>query len=126
MNFPNELQYAKSHEWIKMTGEGCAEIGLSDYAQDSLGELVFINLPEVGDPVTVGEAFADVESVKAVSDVFSPVDAVVAEINEELIDNPGQINEAPYDAWIIRVEGIANKGDLLDAAAYEAACAEEM
>lgn len=126
MNFPNELQYAKSHEWIKMTGEGCAEIGLSDYAQDSLGELVFINLPEVGDPVTVGEAFADVESVKAVSDVFSPVDAVVAEINEELIDNPGQINEAPYDAWIIRVEGIANTGDLLDAAAYEAACAEEM
>ena len=126
MNFPNELQYVKSHEWIKMTGEGCAEIGLSDYAQDSLGELVFINLPEVGDPVTVGEAFADVESVKAVSDVFSPVDAVVAEINEELIDNPGQLNEAPYDAWIIRVKGIANKGDLLDAAAYEAACAEEM
>ena len=85
MELRAELKYSKSHEWVKEDGDVCV-IGLTDYAQSELGDLVFINLPEVGDEVTVGEAFADVESVKAVSDVFSPVSGVVTEINEELLD----------------------------------------
>lgn len=125
MNTPADLQYSKSHEWLKMTGEGAAEIGLTDFAQNALGNLVFVNLPEVGDTVTCGESFADVESVKAVSDVFSPVTATVAEINEELLDHPEKINEAPYDAWLIRVEAIEETEEMLDAAAYDAVCAEE-
>lgn len=125
MNTPADLQYSKSHEWLKMTGEGTAEIGLTDFAQDALGNLVFVNLPEVGDPVTCGESFADVESVKAVSDVFSPVTATVAEINEDLLDHPEKINEAPYEAWLIRVEAIEETEQLLDAAGYDAVCAEE-
>ena len=84
MELRAELKYSKSHEWVKEDGDVCV-IGLTDYAQSELGDLVFINLPEVGDEVTVGEAFADVESVKAVSDVFSPVSGVVTEINEELL-----------------------------------------
>ncbi len=125
MNNPTNLQYSKSHEWLKMTGEGKAEIGLTDFAQDALGNLVFVNLPEVGDAITCGESFADVESVKAVSDVFSPVSATVTEINEELLDHPEKINEAPYEAWLVRVESIEDTEELLDAAGYEAVCAEE-
>ena len=125
MNNPTNLQYSKSHEWLKMTGEGKAEIGLTDFAQDALGNLVFVNLPEVGDAITCGESFADVESVKAVSDAFSPVSATATEINEELLDPPEKINEAPYEAWLVRVESIEDTEELLDAAGYEAVCAEE-
>ena len=81
-----------------MLDDTTALVGLTDYAQSELGGLVFVNLPEVGDEITAGETFADVESVKAVSDVYSPVTGVVAEINEELLDAPEKINEAPYDA----------------------------
>lgn len=125
MNTPANLQYAKSHEWLKMTGDTTAEIGLTDFAQDALGNLVFVNLPEVGDTVTCGESFADVESVKAVSDVYSPVTATVCAINEELLDRPELINEDPYGAWLIKVEGITETEELLDAAGYDAVCAEE-
>lgn len=98
------LKYTKSHEWVKENEDGTVTVGLTDYAQQELGDLVFVNLPEVGDAVTAGEAFGDVESVKAVSDVFSPVSGDVAEINEELLDAPQMINETPYDAWMIKVE----------------------
>lgn len=125
MNIPNDLQYSKSHEWLRLHDDGTAEIGLTDYAQQQLGQLVFVNLPEPGDPVTMGEAFTDVESVKAVSDVFSPVSATIVAINEELLDDPGTINADPYEAWLIRVEDITETEDLLDGAAYEAHCAEE-
>ena len=125
MNTPDTLKYSKSHEWVKMLDNGVAEIGLTDFAQDALGNLVFVNLPEVGDSVTVGETFADVESVKAVSDVYSPVSGVVCEINEELLDAPEKINEDPYGAWFIRVDNITETEELLDAAGYEAVCAEE-
>lgn len=125
MNTPNELQYSRSHEWIRMTGEGTAEIGLTDFAQDQLGELVFVELPQAGDAVTCGESFADVESVKAVSDVFSPVTAQVTEVNEVLLDDAALINEDPYGAWLIRVEGITETEALLTAAEYDAACTEE-
>ena len=124
MNYPVELKYTKDHEWLKMEGD-IAVVGITDFAQDALGDVVFINLPEVGDTVTAGESFGDVESVKAVSDVNSPVTGVVLEINEELIDSPELLNEDPYGAWIIKVENITAEEDLLDAAAYEAFCAEE-
>ena len=119
MELRAELKYSKSHEWIKEDGD-VSVIGLTDYAQSELGDLVFINLPEVGDEVTVGEAFADVESVKAVSDVFSPVSGVVTEINEELLDAPESINEAPYDAWLVKVGEVKETEELLDADAYKA------
>ena len=124
MNYPVELKYTKDHEWLKMEGD-IAVVGISDFAQDSLGDVVFINLPEVGDTVTAGESFGDVESVKAVSDVNSPVTGVVVEINEELADAPETLNTDPYGAWIIKVEKITASEELMDAAAYEAFCAEE-
>lgn len=124
MEYPKELKYAKSHEWMKEEGDVIA-VGISDFAQDSLGDIVFVNLPEVGDELSIGEAFADVESVKAVSDIFSPVDGVVKEVNEELLDNPALINEAPYDAWLIKAESVTNKEEGMDAAAYEAFVIEE-
>ncbi len=125
MNFPAELKYSKSHEWIKDNGDGTFTIGISDFAQDALGDLVFANLPEEGDAVTVEEAFGDVESVKAVSDVLSPVTAEVVEINEELLDAPESINEDPYGAWFIKVANVTETEELLDAEAYEAFCATE-
>ena len=119
-----DLKYSKSHEWVRMDGD-VAVIGISDFAQDALGDLVFVNLPQVGDAVTAGEAFGDVESVKAVSDLMSPVTGVVCEINEELLDAPENLNNDPYGAWIIKVENITGTEELLDAAAYEAHCAAE-
>ena len=114
----NELKYSKSHEWVRYEGDE-AYIGITDFAQSSMGDLVFVNLPEEGDEVTVGEAFADVESVKAVSDVYSPVSGTVCEVNEELLDTPEAINETPYDAWLIKVGEITEKEELLTAAEYE-------
>lgn len=124
MNFPAELKYSKSHEWIKMEGD-VAVIGISDFAQDALGDVVFINLPEEGDSVAAGEAFGDVESVKAVSDLISPVSGAVCAVNEELLDAPELLNEDPYGAWIIKVDQLDGQEELLDAAAYEAFCAQE-
>ena len=124
MNYPVDLQYSKSHEWVRMDGD-VAVIGISDFAQDALGDLVFVNLPQVGDEVTAGEAFGDVESVKAVSDLMSPVSGTVCAINEELLDAPESLNNDPYGAWIIKVENLTGTEELLDAAAYEAHCAAE-
>ncbi len=121
---PAELKYSKTHEWVKEE-DGLFVIGLTDYAQSELGDIVFINLPEEGDEVSVGEAFSDVESVKAVSDVYSPVSGVVAEINEELQDNPALVNEDPYGAWLIKVRDVTEQEELLDAAGYEKVVAEE-
>ena len=117
--------FTKSHEWIDFIDETTAKVGLTDFAQSELGGLVFVNLPEEGDEVTAGEPFADVESVKAVSDVYSPVSGTVAEINEELLDAPEKINEEPYEAWFIKVEDISEKEELLDEEEYNAFCAEE-
>lgn len=124
MNIPAELKYSKSHEWIKMEGD-VAVIGISDFAQDALGDVVFINLPGEGDAVSAGESFGDVESVKAVSDLISPVSGTVCAVNEELADAPEKLNSDPYSAWIIKVEHITGQEELLDAAAYGAHCAEE-
>ena len=124
MKYPVDLKYSKSHEWIRYE-DGVAVIGISDFAQDALGDVVFVNLPAVGDDVTAGESFGDVESVKAVSDLISPGSGVVLEVNEELEDSPENLNEDPYGAWIIKVEQVSGEEELLDAAAYEAHCAEE-
>ena len=125
MTFPEELKYTKTHEWVKFVDEKTAYIGITDYAQDQLGDLVFVNLPAVGDTLEAGAAFADVESVKAVSDVYSPVSGTVAAVNEALLDAPELVNQDPYGAWFIRIEGAAGTEELLDAAAYEAVCAAE-
>ena len=119
MELREGLLYSRSHEWVKEEGDEVL-IGLTDYAQSELGDLVFVNLPEEGDEVATGESFADVESVKAVSDVYSPVTGVVSAVNEELLDAPESINEAPYDAWFVRVKGISDREELLTAAEYEA------
>ena len=118
-NIPAELKYSASHEWVKEE-DGVYVIGLTDYAQSALGDIVFINLPEEGDEVTAGESFADVESVKAVSDVFSPVTGTICAVNEELLDDPAQVNEDPYGAWLIKVETVTATEDLLDAEGYAA------
>ena len=123
-NIPADLKYTKSHEWVKEE-DGLYVIGLTDYAQSALGDIVFINLPEEGDDVTAGESFSDVESVKAVSDVFSPVTGTVAAVNEDLLDNPALVNEDPYGAWMVKVENVSDTEELLDAAAYEAVVAAE-
>ena len=125
MNTPDHLRYTKSHEWILFADDGTAKVGLTDHAQDALGDLVFVNLPQVGDALTCGEALGDVESVKAVSDVYSPVTGTVKAVNEDLLDTPEAINADPYGAWLVEVEDITDQEELLDAAAYEAFCAEE-
>ena len=119
MELREELRYSKSHEWVKEEGDEVI-IGLTDFAQSELGDLVFVNLPEEGDEVTVGEAFADVESVKAVSDVYSPVSGVISQINEEILDAPESINEMPYDAWFVKVKEITETDELLSAQEYQA------
>ena len=124
MLFPAEMKYSKDHEWMKEE-DGVVVIGISDFAQDALGDVVFINLPAEGDAVTAGESFGDVESVKAVSDIISPVSGTICAVNEALADAPETLNSEPYGAWIIKVEGIGGTEELLDAAAYEAHCAEE-
>lgn len=124
MLFPAEMKYSKDHEWMKEK-DGVVVIGISDFAQDALGDVVFVNLPGEGDEVTAGEAFGDVESVKAVSDLVSPVSGTVCAVNEDLLDEPEQLNKAPYDAWLIKVENVSDTEELLDAVAYEAFCAQE-
>ena len=124
MLFPAEMKYSKDHEWMKEE-DGVVVIGISDFAQDALGDVVFVNLPGEGDEVTAGEAFGDAESVKAVSDLVSPVSGTVCAVNEDLLDEPEQLNKAPYDAWLIKVENVSDTEELLDAVAYEAFCAQE-
>ena len=123
-NIPDELKYSKSHEWIKEE-DGVFTIGLTDYAQSALGDIVFINLPEEGESVCAGDTFSDVESVKAVSDVFSPVTGTICAVNEALLDDPAQVNEAPYEAWLIQVRDVTATEDLLDAEGYAAVVAAE-
>ena len=125
MNFPKELKYSRTHEWVRLQEDGTAYIGITDYAQDQLGDLVFVNLPSAGDTLTAGESFADVESVKAVSDVNAPVSGKVKEVNETLADAPEKMNEAPYDAWFVLAEDVTDTDGLMTAEEYEAFITEE-
>ena len=117
------LKYAESHEWVKVEGD-IAVIGISDFAQHSMGDLSYVDMPSVGDDVAAGEEFGAVGSVKAASDLISPVSGTVIEVNEALEDEPGLLNEDPYANWIIKVQ-MSEPGEvdsLLDAAAYEKLC----
>lgn len=125
MNIPQNLSYTKSHEWVLFLNETTARVGITDTAQHLLGDLVYINLPEVGDSVVSGDTFSDVESVKAVSDIYSPVTGEISAINEELKDAPQKMNTAPYDSWLIEVKNITGQEKLLTAEQYAKICAEE-
>ncbi len=125
MNIPKNLMYTKSHEWVELVNDTTVKTGLTEYATTQLGELVFINLPEVGDSVSADENFADVESVKAVSDVICPATGEVTAVNEELLDSPGSINQAPYEAWLVEISNVSEKRELLTAEEYEKLLAEE-
>ena len=126
MPYPANYRYTKEHEWISVEGS-IGTIGITDYAQNSLGDIVYVDAPKVGDTVTANKTFGSVESVKAVSDLFSPVTGTVTATNEELKTSPDKINEKPHEAWIIKVQlaDPSEFGKLLDAAAYEAFIAEE-
>jgi glycine cleavage system H protein len=121
---PEELQYTKTHEWVKREDD-VATVGITEHAQDELGDVVFIELPEKGASFGAGDAFGTVESVKAVSDLYAPVGGEVVEVNEALNDAPEKINEEPYgDGWIIRLR-VSEEGDLLSAGEYEKVLEEE-
>lgn len=127
-NVPSNLKYAASHEWVLDNGDGTVTVGISDHAQELLGDVVFVELPEVGREVTKGEEFSLVESVKAASDIYAPVGGEVVAVNEALDDAPETVNEAPYEGgWIakIKVADAAELEALLDADAYQAKVAEE-
>ena len=126
MAYPAKFRYTREHEWISVDG-AIGSIGITDYAQNSLGDIVYVDAPKVGDTVTANATFGSVESVKAVSDLFSPVSGKVTAVNEELKVAPDKINQDPHGTWIIKVE-LSNPAELnllLDAAAYEALIAEE-
>ncbi len=124
MAVPEELQYTKTHEWVRREDD-VATVGITDHAQDELGDVVFIELPERGASFGAGDAFGTVESVKAVSDLYAPVAGEVVEVNEALNDAPEKINEEPYgDGWIIRLR-VSEEADLLSAGDYEKLLEEE-
>ena len=120
MNIPEDLRYSPDHEWVRLDG-GKATIGITDYAQDALGDVVYVDLPAVGAEVVTGESFGEVESTKSVSDLFSPTNGTILEVNTDLEDNPETVNSDPYgQGWIIVVE-LADAGEmdqLLDAEGY--------
>jgi glycine cleavage system H protein len=126
MAYPADYRYTREHEWISVEGK-IGSIGITDYAQNSLGDIVYVDAPKVGDTVTANATFGSVESVKAVSDLYSPVSGTVTAVNEALKTEPDKINQDAHGTWIIKVE-LSDPGqvaDLLDAAAYEAFVAEE-
>ena len=127
MEFPEELKYTEEHEWILVEGD-IVTVGITDFAQDSLGDVVFAELPEVGTVLAAGKPFGVVESVKAVSDIYSPVSGEVVEINEELPDAPEVINTSPYeDGWMVKIKlaDTAELDDLMDADDYQSFIEEE-
>ncbi len=124
MSVPEELQYTRSHEWVR-TEDDTATIGITDYAQEELGDIVFVELPEEGATFDAGDSFGTVESVKAVSDLYAPVGGEVVEVNEALEESPEKINEDPYgDGWIVKLR-VSDEGDLLSASDYEQLLEEE-
>ncbi len=123
MEFPEDLRYTKEHEWVRDEGGGRVRVGITDYAQDALGDVVYVDVPEVGTEVTANQAFSEVESTKSVSDVFAPVSGTVTERNVLLEERPELVNEQPYgDGWIVvlEVSEASKVEELMDAAAYRA------
>lgn len=126
MSYPEKYRYTREHEWIDLDGN-IGTIGITDYAQNSLGDIVYVDVPKIGDPVTANSTFGSVESVKAVSDLYSPVTGTVTATNDALKSSPDKINEAPHETWIIKVEltDPSEFDKLLAAAAYEKFISEE-
>ncbi|MDC0672772.1 glycine cleavage system protein GcvH [Nannocystis radixulma] len=120
-NVPAELKYTDQHEWVHVEADGTWTVGVTDHAQQTLGDIVFVELPEVGRTVSTGDAVGTIESVKAVSEIYSPASGKVIAVNEEVSDAPEEINEDPYGTWIFKLkpEAGASTDNLLDAAAYE-------
>src|SRR5882672_4483189 len=126
MSYPADLKYTKEHEWIKVEGSN-ATIGITIYAQDSLGDIVFVDLPKAGTEITAGKTFGTVESVKAVSDLYAPASGTVAEVNGELATSPEKVNKDPHGTWMVKIK-LKNPGELnglLSAADYEKFASEE-
>lgn len=121
MNLLQDLKYTASHEWVRLAADGIAAVGITDYAQEQLGDVVFVELPEIGRQVTAGEECAVVESVKAASDIYAPVSGEIVEVNQALLDAPEGINADAYSAWLFRLRptAVADVAKLLDAAAYQ-------
>lgn len=127
MNVPADLKYTKSHEWAKLEADGTVLVGITDHAQEALGDIVFLELPEAGRTVAAGEECAVVESVKAASDIYAPIAGEIVAANDEAASAPESVNTDAYGAWLFRIKP-ANAADLdglLDAAGYEASAAEE-
>ena len=120
MNIPENLKYSKSHEWLQLLDDGTVRMGITDFAQSEMGVLVFVDLPQEGDEAVKGEGLCEAESVKAVSEVYSPVNGVVKRVNRALEDAPEAVNDAPYEAWMVELENVSGAEDLMDAAAYRA------
>jgi glycine cleavage system H protein len=120
MPYPADLKYTKDHEWIRVSGD-VAEVGITDYAQEQLGDVVYVELPDVGRRVNAGESFGSIESVKAVSELFAPAAGEIVEVNPSLKDHPELVNSRPHETWMVRLQlSDANAaGSLLDSAAYE-------
>ena len=121
MAYPADLKYTKDHEWIRMDGD-TAEVGITDYAQQQLGDVVYVDLPEVGKTLKAGESFGSIESVKAVSELFSPVNGEITEVNGTLKDHPESVNSQPHETWMIRMKLTEPAGadSLLDSSQYQA------
>ncbi|AUG79757.1 glycine cleavage system protein H [Kitasatospora sp. MMS16-BH015] len=121
MSNPTNLRYSKEHEWLTAAEAGVSTIGITKHAADALGDIVYVQLPAVGDEVTAGETCGELESTKSVSDLFSPVSGKVVEINDSVVDDPASVNGDPFgDAWLFKVEVTAEQDELLDAAGYDA------
>ena len=120
MPYPDDRKYTKDHEWVRLAGD-VAEVGITDFAQQQLGDVVYVELPDVGSRVTAGQSFGSIESVKAVSELFAPVDGEVAEVNEALKSHPEAVNKDPHSTWMIkvRVSGPGDAAHLLDSAQYQ-------
>jgi len=123
VQIPKGLRYSENHEWVAVE-DGMVKVGITDYAQDALGDVVFVELPDVGTAVTAGESFAEIESTKSVADVYAPITGTVAAVNEQLADEPEIINSDPYgSAWFVVIDGDPSAlDDLMDAAAYAEFC----
>jgi glycine cleavage system H protein len=117
MSYPADLKYTKDHEWVKIDGAN-AKVGITDYAQKQLGDVVYLELPQVGRTFKKGEVFGTIESVKAVSELYSPVDGEVTEVHSELVQHPETVNKDPHGSWMIGMKVTGGQGDLLDSGAY--------
>lgn len=126
-DIPSDLRYAASHEWARLEADGSVSVGISDHAQEALGDVVYVELPEIGQQLTAGQQAGVVESVKAASDIYAPISGEVVAINEQLTDSPESVNSEPYGSWFFRLQpsDASQLENLLDAEGYRAACDAE-